>query len=226
MIHTYPYAMVRGHLIAHCGELQCLIDTGAPLSVCAEPPLLFAGTRHPAQYNYMGVSCDSLSTDVGCRVDALVGADVLQKYDVLIEPSESTIVVSDDSLPLDGCALAIDDFMGIPIVSAFVNGKTVRMFFDTGARLSYLDPDICSDFSSAGSQEDFYPGMGKFRTETFRVPIVLGTEEMELCVGILPKLLQMTLMMDETTGILGTAVLEKYRVCFAPRRKTLNLKPR
>lgn len=224
MKYAYQYAVTDGHLIAVVDKLCCLIDTGAPTSVSDTTPFKFAGRSHPVEHSYMGVSCESLSADVGAHIDALVGADILNQYDMLIDPSASTITLSDEPQSLEGETIALDEFMGIPIIQASVADQSIRMFFDTGAKLSYLDPDMSRAFPDAGPEQDFYPGVGKFRTQTFTVPISVGTEEIFLRVGVLPQLLQMTLMMADTSGILGTAILENHIVCFAPRRQSMILK--
>jgi len=224
MKYAYQYAVTDGHLIAVVDKLRCLIDTVAPTSVSDTTPFKFAGRSQPVEHSYMGVSCVSLSADVGAHIDALVGADILNQYDMLIDPSASTITLSDEPQSLEGETIVLDEFMGIPIIQASVADQSIRMFFDTGAKLSYLDPVIIRAFRDAGPEQDFYPGVGKFRTQTFTVPISVGTEEIFLRVGVLPQLLQMTLMIADTSGILGTAILGNHIVCFAPRRQSMILK--
>ena len=46
------------------------------------------------------------------------------------------------------------------------SGVERRMFFDTGAQISYLQDDVLDTFPSAGPVTDFYPGVGQFQTET------------------------------------------------------------
>lgn len=175
------------------------------------------------QGNFMGISPESLSKGVGTPVNALVGADILNRYDILIDPIAQRFTLTEDELPLAGTLLGLDRFMGIPIVEAKVGGDIVRMFFDTGAKLSYLDPDRTNTFQSVGTESDFYPGVGDFVTNAYDIPIVLATENIVLRVGNLPELLQMTLMMADTSGILGTAILQTHKVTFAPRRRTMTL---
>ena len=226
MKSEYSYDLVDGHIIVDADPNHLLIDTGAPSSVVNTSPLDFAGKRHVVSKNYMGVTPESLSGSIGTPIDALVGADILNQYDILIHPSRCHIVLSEEALPADGDNLSLDSFMGIPIIDAAVSGKTVRMFFDTGARLSYLRPELSTQFPAAGEESDFYPGMGEFTTQTYSVPIRIGTKETTLRVGTLPELLQETLMMANTDGILGTAVLDAYTILFAPRRKIMCLRER
>jgi len=223
MKHEYEYKLVDGHIIVKDGSRQLLIDTGAPSSVGDSSPLAFAGGSYPMQSSYMGISPASLSKSVGTPINALVGADILNRYDILIDPVAQRFTLTEDKLPLDGTSLELDVFMGIPIIEASVGEEMVRMFFDTGAKLSYLDPDKTNAFSSVGTESDFYPGVGEFSTNAYDIPIALATENVVLRVGNLPELLQMTLMMANTSGILGTAILKTHKVTFAPRRSTMTL---
>ena len=64
--------------------------------------------------------------------------------------------------------------MGIPIVIAQIAGRDYRMFFDTGAQISYFQDDSLTDFPASGSITDFYPGFGQFQTDTYLIEISLG----------------------------------------------------
>ena len=223
MTHEYEYKLVDGHIIVPHDNKQLLIDTGAPSSVGDSSPLAFAGGSYSMQSSYMGISPAALSKSVGTPVNALVGADILNGYDILIDPVAQRFTLTEDELPLAGAAIGLDSFMGIPIVEARVGKDMVRMFFDTGAKLSYLDPERTNAFPSVGTESDFYSGVGDFTTNVYDILIVLATENVILRVGNLPELLQMTLMMANTRGILGTAILQTHKVTFAPRRRTMTL---
>lgn len=91
--------------------------------------------------------------------------------------------------------------MGIPIIEALVGDDRVRIFFDTSAKLSYLNPDTTAQFPSVGTAQDFYPGIGEFSTKIYAVPIVLGTEQIMLRVSNLPDPLRASIMLADTAGI-------------------------
>ena len=223
MTHTYNYEFVGGHIMAVADQRRLLIDTGAPVSFADCSPIEFAGGPHRVQKNFMGLTPESLSASVGTPVNALVGADILNRYDIFIDPASQTLNVSEGELPLDGQALELDDFMGIPIIEVTVGKDKVRMFFDTGAKLSYLDGGRTDAFESVGTETDFYPGIGDFSTNVYDIPVMLAGDTIVLRAGNLPALLQMTLMMAAAGGILGTAILCTHNVTFAPRRRTLSL---
>ena len=219
----YPYELVGGHIIVVDGADRLLLDTGGPTSVAETGALGFGGIQTSTATDYMGVTPASLSEHIGCHISALVGADVLNQFDVRIDPTNRTVTIQDDEPELNGTVMQLDFFMGIPVVEVGVGTRSVRMFFDTGAKLSYVSPDITTGVEPAGQEDDFYPGVGKFTTEAFDVRVHFGEESCALRVGHLPELLQMTLMMADTSGILGTAILNNYAVHYAPRRHSLGL---
>lgn len=222
-MHRYRYNFFDGHIVATVGQSSLLIDTGAPGSAADSAPLVLAGRSHALQGSYLGVTPASLGRYIGTPVNALVGVDILNQYDCLIDPSTCTFTMSEAALPLEGRTLELDNCMGVPIIEATVAGDKVRMFFDTGARLCYLDPDLTALFPEDGTEDDFYPRFGVFSTIAYHVPFVLGGDTVTLRAGTLPPVLRTELMMANTRGILGTAILRTHRVTYAPRRKMMAL---
>lgn len=102
--------------------------------------------------------------------------------------------------------------MGTPIVTVRVGGSGHGMFFDAGARISCFQDDSLAEVPPAGSVTDFYPGVGRFQTETHEVPVPLGGVAFTLRCGGLPGLLGMTLMMAGTRCIVGNAIRSKRSV--------------
>ncbi|MCX5651344.1 MAG: hypothetical protein NTU45_08150 [Planctomycetota bacterium] len=113
--------------------------------------------------------------------------------------------------------------MGIPIVTAQIGDRAYRMFFDTGAQISYLQSDALNDFPATGSVTDFYPGVGEFETDTHDVQVSLEGVPFTLRGGTLPGLLGMSLSMAGTAGIFGNAILEERSVGYLPRRDVMML---
>lgn len=223
MEQVYRYDWFDGHIIALVDDLRAIIDTGAPSTVAEASPFVFAGRSFPTQSTYMGVSPAMLSASVGCPVHVLVGVDILNQYDLHLDPVTRTLTVTDEAFPLAGKTLPLAGYMGIPIVEAMIGRDKVRMFLDTGAKLSYLDSERTAMLQSVGTERDFYPGFGEFTTSVYDVPMHLAGEELLLRVGTLPQLWQMTLTMADTAGILGTALLHTHKVTLAPRRRLMTL---
>ena len=221
-LKIYNFDMLAGHIVVLNGNTKLLIDTGAPSSFGEASSILFAGNKYTLLKNYMGITTESLSNSIGGPVDALIGSDILNEYDILIDPTNNSFMLTKDELPLTGTCIGLDNFMGIPIINAKIGNEIVRMFFDTGAKLSYLDSEKTHFYHPVGTEYDFYPGLGDFSTITYDIQIELAEEHIILRVGNLPDLLQTTLMMANTSGILGTAILKTHKITFAPRRKRIS----
>jgi hypothetical protein len=86
------------------------------------------------------------------------------------------------------------------------------LFLDTGAKLSYLSGSITSNYESIGTEEDFYPGVGKFETECFDISTSFGVNNFNVKFGNLPTLLQMTLMLGGADGIIGFDFFNNFKV--------------
>jgi hypothetical protein len=198
VVNTLPLQLRDGHLFVELrGELW-LVDTGAPASFGTSRSLAIAGEQFSLDPSYLGLTATVLSQFVGISCVGLLGADVLGCFDHLFDTAGGWLTVSTGDLPHSGQSIPLDEFMGIPIVNARVGGRDYRMFFDTGAQISYFQDDALMEFPAAGSVTDFYPGVGQFQTDTHEVPVSLGGVEFTLRCGTLPGTLDMTLMMADT----------------------------
>ncbi len=221
---TMPLHSRDGHLFVEVDGELWVLDTGAPSSFAARGTVTFAGETFDVGRSFLGLDAAALSDFVGVECAGLLGADVLGRFDFILDAPAGTLEASTSDLELSGVAIPLDEFMGIPIVSARVRGRDYRLFFDTGAQISYLqDDEMRSAFPAAGTITDFYPGMGRFETDTHMVDVVLGELEVCLRCGALPGLLGMTLMMAGTQGIIGNEVLRERRAGYFPRKGMLVL---
>lgn len=218
-----PLQIRDGHLFVQIEDGLFLLDTGAPSSLASCAALTLAGRRFSLDGSYMGLTPETLSSFVGVQTAGLLGADILGEFDVMIDALSNSVTFSTDELHCDGEVVPLDAFMGIPIISAQVGTASYRMFFDTGAQISYLQDESLSTYPSAGRVTDFYPDVGQFQTETHTVSVRVGTSPFTVRCGRLPGLLGMTLMMAGTQGILGNQILHGRRVGYFPRRKILVL---
>jgi hypothetical protein len=200
---------------------QWLLDTGAPTSFGASRDLKIAGEQFSLDESYLGLTAATLSQFVGAPCVGLLGADVLDCFDSIIDTAAGSLVVSTGELSHDGQPVSLDDFMGIPIVTARIGDRECRMFFDTGAQISYFQDESLTEFPFAGKLTDFYPGFGQFEVDTYDVPISIGGVCFQVRCGTLPGLLGMTLMMADAEGIVGNSILTGRRVGYFPRRRAI-----
>ena len=218
-----PLQLRDEHLFLEAAGSLWLLDTGAPTSFGSVPALALAGELVRFPNSYLGLNVAALSEFVGVQCAGLLGADVLERFDFLFDVPNSTATISTGQLDHVGARAALDEFMGIPIVSVGIRGIDYRMFLDTGAQISYFQHESLASFPAAGRVTDFYPGFGRFETETCNVDITLAGVEFTLRCGALPGLLGATLMMAQTEGIIGNVVFRDRLVGYFPRRRLLVL---
>jgi hypothetical protein len=222
-MNAFPLQLRDGHLfIELSGELWRL-DTGAPNSFGTNSNLSLAGEQFRLGSNYLGLTAATLSGFVGVQCAGLLGADVVGRFDIIFDVPNNTVSFSTEELSFYGQSVALSEFMGVPILTAQIRGRDFRMFFDTGAQISYLQDDSLAEFPAAIQVSDCYPGAGKFQTETHTVDAHVGASSFSVRCGSLPGLLGMTLMMADTQGILGNQILHERKAGYFPRRKKLVL---
>ena len=151
----------------------------------------------------------------------LLGADVLGEFDFLIDTANTNVEISSSSLEFPEHSISIEQLLGIPIVSAHIGNTDYKMFFDTGAQISYFQHQSLTTYPRAGTIDDFYPGFGEFQTETYIVDLKLGEINFDLRCGTLPQLLGASLMMAGTKGIIGNEVLFDRIVVYSPRKQII-----
>jgi len=208
----FQIQLYKGHPIINDGENRILIDTGAPSTIHSSDSLNFCSDSFVCSKNYMGLTVSKISDMLGTEITTLLGADILSDYKILLDYQNQVIEFSKQEIDIDGTQVDISNFMGIPIIKMTVDNKELKFFLDTGAELSYLSASLTSKYESIGTYEDFYPGVGKFQTECFEIPTVFGNTEFVVKYGNLPTLLQMTLMLGGTDGIIGFDFFNNFKV--------------
>lgn len=208
----FQLQLFKGHPIINDGENSILIDTGAPSTIHASDTLYFCSESYGCLTNYMGLTVSKISDMLGTEITTLLGADILSDFKVLLDYQNQIIELNKQEIDIDGTQVDISNFMGIPIIKMTVDNQELKFFLDTGAKLSYLSDSLTSNYESVGTDEDFYPGVGKFQTECFAIPTVFGDNEFVVKYGNLPTLLQMTLMLGGIDGIIGFDFFNNFKV--------------
>lgn len=220
---TFPLIFRDGHLFTEIDGRLWLYDTGAPESFCETEELELDSLRFQLSEDSMGLTAAKLSQLTGVECSGLIGADILGSFDHLLNVPGGAVVMSTENLNLNGETISLEAFMEIPILTVRIANRDHRMFFDTGAQISYFQEDNISDFPTAETLTDFFPGFGQFRTNTYQVEVELGKNAFTLRCGTLPGLLGATLMLAGTTGIVGNPIVTNRVVGYFPRRKLLCL---
>jgi hypothetical protein len=208
----FQIQLFQGHPIITDGVNRILIDTGSPSTIHASDSLNFCSESFGCSTNYMGLTVSKISDMLGTEITTLLGADILSDFKILLDYQLQIIEFNKQEIYIDGTQADISNFMGIPIIKMTVDNQELKFFLDTGAKLSYLSDSLTSNYESVGTDEDFYPGVGKFQTECFIIPTVFGDNEFVVKYGNLPTLLQMTLMLGGTDGIIGFDFFNNFKV--------------
>jgi hypothetical protein len=212
---SYSVEFIDGHIIAVINNCKYIVDTGSPSSF-GNGKININGSNYNISASGMhGLTATSVSNLSGIQVDGLIGMDILSNFDVTFSESEIRFFDAGStngqhtpnaiSLPL------IDKVMGIPIINMTIHNQVRRIFFDTGAKLSYLSDELLTG-ASVGEEEDFYPTMGTFKTKVYKVDVQVGNVTENLTFGSLPTQISALLTLGNTKGIVGTELLNKYDI--------------
>ncbi|MDP6696111.1 MAG: hypothetical protein QF803_10925 [Gammaproteobacteria bacterium] len=210
---TFPYSLHDDHFIVEAGAQRWLLDTGSPVTVGSDP-IQLGSLTHEASDNYLGVNIDSLQEMVGVEFDALVGMDVLSQTSLLIDKAEKRVHFGAPAG--DGNSPPLTFAAGIPIIELAVNECNTKLFFDTGAKITYLPSRLLGNSRQVRTVDDFYPGLGPFSTPVFRVQATIGDQETEIETGQLPEQLEAMVGLMGVDGILGNSAWHDQDLWFSP----------
>ena len=208
----FQIILFKGHPIIKDGDNTILIDTGSPSTIHTSESLSFCSVNYNCSTNYMGFTASKISDMLGTEVTTLLGTDILSHYKILLDYKNGVVGFNKQEIDFEGKEISISNFMGIPILKLRINNQVLKFFLDTGSKLSYLSDSITNNYEKVGMDEDFYPGVGKFETECFEISTNLDDNNFIVKYGNLPKLLQMTLMMGGTDGIIGFDFFNNFKV--------------
>ncbi|WP_068546549.1 hypothetical protein [Thalassotalea crassostreae] len=213
----YPLKFIKQHLFITLDGKDWLIDTGSPVTFGDIDSIELMGQSFQVGNGAKGLNASAISGYVGMEVAGLIGANILNQFDLVFDIAHGELTFVDVDLELPGIVLELDECMGIPIVESVIAGNTFRMFFDTGAQISYLQDDCLSSFEHAGKCVDFYHGYGDFETDTYLIDCKLDGSSFNLRCGSLPETLGASLMMANTTGIIGNEIMIDKVVGYFPK---------
>lgn len=217
--------LVDNHVIVLLGGQRVLLDTGSPMSFGNLPTLRLLGQDYPLQPRHPNTTIAQLAEQVGAPLDALLGQDILGALYYVIDWHGQTVRFSPSPLPFEGQRFPVEKIAGIPLLNISLSGQSLRVFVDTGAKLSYLAPNLVAGQSSTAEASDFYPGFGAFMTPLYQMPVHIGGLSLNVAFGGLPPRLHASLLGDRAEGILGSDLLRAFQVYFALPESRIGLMP-
>lgn len=210
---TYSLDTATGHPVIDLGGVRALVDTGSPLSF--GKPLSILGDSHHPGPGLGIVNVEEISRCIGERIDVLLGTDILAQYSFTIDWDGGRISFTRDTDPLPGGRI-IDTSLrhGVPCLEFATGAGSALAFFDTGAKLSYMDPRAVNGTRSLGEEEDFFPAVGRFRVPVYQKEVSIAGLPLVMKFGVLPAALSMVLGLAGVHWILGSELLRGREVQF------------
>ena len=201
-----------GHAIIHDGENIILLDTGSPVTFHNQTTLLFLDKNYNVTTDAMGVNIPVLSDLVRYQITTLMGTDILGKYLIEFDYSRQKVTFRNADSDFEGTAIPIISLMNIPVVNLGINGQQLRFFLDSGARLSYLNEKYTFGSKSLGEEEDFYPGIGRYRVPCFLMETLAGNSPFLVKYGTPPDRVIQLLKACQVDGIIGYDFFARFRI--------------
>ena len=218
-----PIEYVSGHIHAIVDGVHWVVDTGCPTSF-GDRRLALGDRTVDLPRGAMGVTdAAHLTALVKSPVSGMIGVDILNRYDCLFDVDAGWLELSDAPIAPEGTVVALDPRSSLPVHEARQGGRSFRMFFDTGAQLSYLEHPDLEQFPGRGVFCDFYPGVGAFDIDTYEVTIACGDAELTLPFGRLPARLHglYGIANPPASGIIGNAAMKHRQVAYLPQSRRL-----
>jgi len=190
-----------------------ILDTGSPNSFCESGQVdLYEGIINVPK-KIMHVDAVYLQENIGIQLDGLLGLDILSKKSFSIQYNSLSFTVYDSVNELhvaDGLQYfeATTMFLKIPVS---INGTNINLILDTGAHISYLNPEYVNiDSSVLRITNDFNPILGNFEVsivDEFQYSIngKIITHE----IGLSPNQLVTMLGQLRVGGVFGYELLNK-----------------
>lgn len=219
MHQTFPFKLIDGHIIIGKKNNEIIIDTGSPNSYLRKNFNLPFFQTKGIDVIENETLLNEISSLIGLNtLSAIVGCDILSKLDLSIDLLSSTIMIFSPREQEDIAGyfryctiLPISTYQNLPVVNLNVNGETKKMFFDTGAKINYINHAIVNGLEPAiKNAVDFLPFGGTFKTDLYKLEVTLDKNKLSLHFGVLPEQFSQILSITNIDGILGTEILKSH----------------
>jgi len=221
-----PLIFQKNHILIDQINGLYVYDTGSPesFSISKQNPF---NNQEIGESHLRETDAKKLSDYLGIKhIVGLIGTDILNQYDHLIDLQTNTLTFSEQKLEHKGYKMTLkfsNTLKGVPTLDAKIDKHLTSLIFDTGAQYSYYDDTTPISSVPAEDISDFWPPIGKFKTKSFRKRIKLNTIETGIHFGVPPESLLKLLNTLGTTGILGNQVMRNRVTGYFPRRNELVL---
>lgn len=203
--YEFLLEIIDGHPVIETDGNKILIDTGSPVTIHNNNLLYFLYENFNIMLNNSNVTINELSRLTNIQLTTLLGMDIISDYKVLFDYKNKKIIFNnknDDSF--QGTLIKIGSFMKIPVIELKINNQSLKFFLDSGAKHSYLLKNITKNYKSVGKIDDFYPEIGEFSSDSYKIDTEFDNNIFSVIYGVLPKELEPLLKTAEVSGVIGS----------------------
>jgi hypothetical protein len=223
-MNEYKLTIFQGHPLIEDNDNIILLDTGSPTTIHKSDNLIFCSENYSTKTNYFTLDIAKISKMLGKEISTLLGTDILSEYLLMIDYKNEIIRFSKNDIEFDGKEINISILMNIPVIELAIKGEKHKFFLDTGAKLSYISPQISINYEKKGVEQDFYPGMGTFKTETFEIETEIDGDKFIVKYGNLPKMLDLSLSRINVNKIIGYDFFKNFKILLDMKGERLKYK--
>ena len=200
---SFNCEIIDGHCIVHDNDNIILVDTGFPGTIHHQVSFDFVGKKYYPS-GVAGLSIIQLRELTGInQITTLLGNDIMRDFKVRFDYRNGSLsfFAHDEESGFEDLPLTIK--MGVPVIEAGIHSSRHTFFLDSGARLSYLKKEIATSYEQIGQEEDFYPGLGRFHADVYKVPVEIAGYSFTVKAAIPPDSVLSLLEMNNVDGIIG-----------------------
>ncbi len=214
MKYEIPFIWNEGVLVFDIEGRQVIMDTGSPATIGTDVNLCDRTAK----------ASSLLLSMVGERflpewADGLLGLDFINTFTTTVDAETMTVTFDEGDVVPAGTAVDLLPafYQGAPFIPVELGGRSLRAFVDTGSTISYIDGELLANGPPVGEWSDSHPLVGAFQTPVHRLPVTIGgTESMDLEFGEIPDLLGLGIQAMGADILVGSELLRRRRVTFAP----------
>jgi Ca-activated chloride channel family protein len=208
----YPLVQHDQHLLIDADGRKVLIDTGSPVSTGREAEWYFLGHRYNPPPDFKGMNLDTVSVQVGERVDVLLGIDILKNLYFRVDFHRAGVIFSTYPLALGGSRLQILVNKSTPIIRCIAGNTGIGVVFATRTKLTLLASNLVNGYSPIDKKMVRYLGAEEFETPVYEIPFELAGKHLSLRCGVLPANLERYVIQKGAMGILGTELFDHFSI--------------
>ena len=221
---TCKIQLVNNHIVID-GNQTILVDTGSPISFHPSGILKYEEICFEVMTNIPEVSLQYLSEKVGCKIDGIMGMDIINRFSTLISLKDNWMFINDDAVYHSHFRMySLPSIAGgLFAVTIIVNHHKANLIVDTGAPISYIQSKFLNGLEGVESMNDFSPYIGNFITDTYlcEVDYLIDAALIQnhtIRFGIPPDIISQTLTLLNVDGIIGVDLFKEFRLQIKDRK--------